>query len=261
MSPDARIDLGAHALRVRSEGDGAPCFVLLHGLVDRLEVWDRLAPELAKRGSVLRLDQRGHGESDAPPGPYTREDLAGDVIAVLDARGVERAVLVGHSMGGIVSMATALARPDRVQGLVLLGTAGHCNERTTRWYERIAAAGEADGLPGLARAIYGTGSMKRIVGDARGIAHVTRTLTSLHTDPLTPKLATISCPVLLVVGEEDPMGPRASERIAEALPDGAASLEVVSGCGHWIHVEAADRVLAVLDAWLASTGLRRGGDG
>ncbi len=76
---------------------------------------------------------------------------------------------------------------------------------------------------------------------------------SLHADPLTPKLATISCPVLLVVGENDPMGPRASELIAAALPGGAATLDVVPDAGHWIHVEAAERVLASLDGWLATT--------
>lgn len=250
---DERIDLGSHELRVRSEGDGAPVFVCLHGLVDRLEIWDRLAPGLAQRGSVVRVDQRGHGDSGAPTGPYTREDLAADVIGTLDARGIERAILVGHSMGGIVSMATALLHPDRIAGLVLLGTASHCNERTALWYERIAVAGEADGQSGLARAIYGKDSKKRVWGDAQGIAHVTRTLKSLHTDPLTPKLATISCPVLLVVGEKDPMGSRASELIADALPHGAATLEIIPACGHWIHVEAADRVLAALDGWLAST--------
>lgn len=253
MSPDERIDLGSHELRVRSQGEGAPAFVCLHGLVDRLEIWDPLAPGLAERGSLLRVDQRGHGSSGAPRGPYSREDLAGDVTGILDARNIERAILVGHSMGGIVSMATALLYPERIAGLVLLGTASHCNERTARWYERIAAAGEADGLAGLSRAIYGRDSKQQIEGDAQGICHVTRTLKTLHADPLTPKLATISCPVLLVVGENDPMGPRASELIAAALPGGAATLDVVPDAGHWIHVEAAERVLASLDGWLATT--------
>ena len=253
MSPDERIDLGSHELRVRSQGEGAPAFVCLHGLVDRLEIWDHLAPGLAERGSLLRVDQRGHGSSGAPRGPYSREDLAGDVTGILDARHIARAILVGHSMGGIVSMATALLYPERIAGLVLLGTASHCNERTARWYERIAAAGEADGLAGLSRAIYGRDSKQQIEGDAQGICHVTRTLKSLHADPLTPKLATITCPVLLVVGENDPMGPRASELIAAALPGGAATLDVVPDAGHWIHVEAAERVLASLDGWLATT--------
>jgi 3-oxoadipate enol-lactonase len=259
-----RLRVGKHNLRMVREGPDAPnggserTFVCLHGLVDRLEIWDRLAPGLAERGSLLRLDQRGHGGSDGPAGPYTREDLAQDVIAALDAVGVQRAILVGHSMGGIVSMAAALLDPERVAGLVLLGTASHCNEQTASWYERIAQAGEADSLEGIARAIYGKEAnndpdkdgRRRIEGDALGIAHVTRALKSLHTDPLTPKLKALSCPALLLVGSEDPMGPRASELIAHALPKGLATLQVLPGCGHWIHVEAADAVLEAIDGWL-----------
>lgn len=245
--------MGGHALRVASEGGGSPDFVCLHGLVDSLAIWKRLVPGLGARGRVLRIDQRGHGGSDAPPGPYRREDLAADVIAVLDALEIERAVLVGHSMGGIISMTTALAYPERVAGLVLLGTASQCSERVANWYERIAVAGETDGNDGLARTIYGADSRRRVEGDAQGIAWVTRTLKSLHLDPLTPKLAAITCPALLLVGSEDPMGPKASEIIAGALPD--ATLHVLPGLGHWTHVEAPDDLLAALDPWLARHGL------
>jgi 3-oxoadipate enol-lactonase len=259
MKSDEQVDVGGHALNVRSEGSGLPTFVCLHGLVDRLEVWDALAPGLAERGTVLRADQRGHGESGAPPGPYTREDLAADVVGLLDARGIDRAILVGHSMGGIVSMVAALLHPDRIAGLVLLGTASHCNEQTASWYERIAVAGEETGLDGIARAIYGKDSSETVEGDAGGIAHVTRTLKSLHTDPLTPKLKTLACPVLLVVGEEDPMGPRASELISHAVPAGTASLRVLPGQGHWIHVDAADAVLEAIDEWLPAVAHGDGG--
>jgi pimeloyl-ACP methyl ester carboxylesterase len=248
-----RVELARHALRFEGAGRGEPPLVLLHGLVDTLEIWSRIAEPLAARRRTIRVDQRGHGESSAPPGPYTREDLAADVVALLDDRGVSRAVLVGHSMGGIVAMTTALSYPERVAGLVLLGTASQCNERTAGWYERIALAGERDGCAGLARAIYGEKAKRRVVGDPQGIVHVTRTLKSLHPDPLTPRLAGIACPALLLVGEKDPMGPRASEIIAAALPDSLATLEVLPGLGHWLHVEAADAVVEALDRWLSRT--------
>jgi len=242
------VELGSHALCYDEAGRGDPPFACLHGLVDTLEIWDRLAPPLAERRRTIRFDQRGHGESRAPAGRCAREDMAGDLVRVLDALDVERAILVGHSMGGIVSMATALAHPDRVAGLVLLGTASQCNERTAQWYERIALAGERDGCEGLARAIYGEKSRKRVRGDAAGIAQVTRMLKTLHTDPLTPKLGAVTCRALLLVGESDPMGPRASQIIAASAPD--AELRVLPGCGHRIHVEAADAVLEAIDAWL-----------
>lgn len=243
-----RIDVGGHELRVESSAPGAPEFLCLHGLVDRLEIWKEIDGPLAERGTVARIDQRGHGESDAPPGPYHREDLAGDAIAVVRALGGEKTILVGHSMGGIVSMTAALAFPERIAGLVLIGTASQCNEKTAGWYERIAAAGERDGNDGLRRAIYGEKSRKQIRGDAQGIAHVTRTLKSLYDDPLTPKLPAISCPVLLVVGDKDPMGAKASSILAEKFAD--AELVTVPDCGHWVHVERPEVVVEAIDRFL-----------
>jgi len=250
MSGTHRFQAGAHTIGYEDTGSGDPPVVCLHGLVDDLSIWSRLVASLAGDHRVIRMDQRGHGGSGTPDGPYTREDLARDVVGLLDGLGIERAVLMGHSMGGIVAMTTALEHPDRIAGLVLIGTASQCTEKVARWYERIAVAGESDGLAGLARAIYGEKSTKRIVGDAHGIAHVTRTLESLHEDPLTPRLRRVGCPVLLLVGEKDPMGPKASEIIAAALPSGASDLRVLPGRGHWLHVEAPDAVVEMVRPWL-----------
>ncbi len=242
------IQVGGHRLRLEIAGNGSPTFLCLHGLVDRIEIWDQLADPLAERGRVARIDQRGHGGSEAPPGPYRREDLAADVSAVIRELGDPETVLVGHSMGGIVSMTTALAYPEQVAGLVLIGTASQCNEKIAGWYERIALAGEKDGNEGLVRAIYGEKSRKVILGDAQGIAEVTRTLKSLYDDPLTPKLPEIRCPVLLIVGDKDPMGPKASSIIAAQFPN--AELVTVEDCGHWVHVDEPDAVLEAIDHFL-----------
>jgi pimeloyl-ACP methyl ester carboxylesterase len=248
-STTQRIDVGGHALRVVRSGEGPIDLVCLHGLVDRIEIWDRIAGLLAERGRVALVDQRGHGESEAPPGPYRRQDMAADVSAVIHALGDRKTVLVGHSMGGIVSMATALEYPEQIAGLVLIGTASQCNEKTAGWYERIARAGEKDGIDGLRRAIYGDESRKEIHGDAQGIADVTRTLKSLYEDPLTPKLSAVGCPVLLIVGDKDPMGPKASSIIASQFPD--AELVTVPDCGHWVHVSKPDVVIDAIDRFLS----------
>ena len=250
----ARIALGGYSLRYADTGRGEPVFLCIHGLADTLEVWDEIAGPLAERGRVVRIDQRGHGESGAPAGPCTREDLARDALAVLDALAIPRAILIGHSVGGIVAMAAALAAPERVAGLVLIGTASRCSERTAAWYERIALAAEQRGGDGLVRAIYGEGSTRRVRGDAAAIAHVARMLTSLYRDPLTPQLAAITCPTLLLVGEKDLMGPKASQTIRDALPDGRAELFVMPGCGHWLQLDAPAAVIAALDRWSARVG-------
>jgi pimeloyl-ACP methyl ester carboxylesterase len=242
---ERRIDLGTHTLRVADLGAGERVFVCLHGLADTLDIWGALAAPLAERGRVVLVEQRAHGSSTAPRGPYRREDLAGDIVAVLDHFGIAGAVLVGHSMGGIVALTTALAAAERVSGLVLLGTASQCSERAAAWYEQIAQAAERDGLDGMARAIYGSTGTRRIAGDPAGLAQVTRCLASLFSDPLTPRLGAIRCPVALVVGDRDPMRPRASEIIRDRI-DGAI-LAVVANGGHWLHVDAPPRVLAAID--------------
>jgi pimeloyl-ACP methyl ester carboxylesterase len=250
MSDALLVSIGGHAINVLSRGEGDRHFTCLHGLVDTLGIWKRLAPALEVRGRVTRIDQRGHGASGAPLGPYSRAQLAADVVGVLDAEGIDQTILVGHSMGGIVAMETALAYPDRIAGLVLIGTTSECREKVAGWYERIALAGERDGNAGLARAIYGEKSNKQVIGDAQGIAHVTRMLKSLFDDPLTPKLGDIRCPALMTVGEKDPMGPKASEIVYDAMPDGRAELLRVPDKGHWLQLEAVEPVVAALDAWL-----------
>ena len=140
-------------------------------------------------------------------------------------------------------------------GLLLIGTTSECREKVAGWYERIAVAGETDGVAGLGRAIYGEKSKKQIAGDAQGIADVTRMLKSLHSDPLTPKLRDIRCPALMTVGENDPMGPRASEIVHAAMPAGQARLLRVPEKGHWLQLEAVEAVVPALDAWLDEFGL------
>jgi 3-oxoadipate enol-lactonase len=247
-----RVELGSHSLQVERSGAPPPDLVCLHGLADSLSIWRALAPGLATLAAVTLVDQRAHGGSTAPPGPYRREDLARDVIAVLDRLAIERAVLVGHSMGGIVAMTTALLAPERVAGLVLLGTASQVSERAAGWYRKIAEAAEQGGIDGLRRAIFGAGSAREIAGDAAGMAQITRCLASLHADPLTARLTALRCPALLLVGDEDPMGPAASEIIHRNLS--GSRLETMPG-GHWLHVEAADRVLVFIRHFLASAAL------
>jgi pimeloyl-ACP methyl ester carboxylesterase len=251
MSGARLISIGDHAINVLSHGEGRRHFTCLHGLVDTLDIWKRLSPELEVRGRVTRIDQRGHGHSGAPPGPYSRAQLAADVVGVLDSEGIDRTILVGHSMGGIVAMETALDYPERIAGLVLIGTTSECREKIAGWYERIALAAEREGNVGLGRAIYGENSSKEIAGDALGIAEMTRMLKSLYSDPLTPKLREIQCPSLLAVGEKDPMGPKASEIVHGAMPTGRSELLRIPDKGHWLQLEAVEPVVIALDEWLA----------
>jgi len=102
-------------------GRGAP-LLLIHGLGYARWGWEPVLPGLAERFDVILFDNRGIGESDAPPGPYTAAEMADDAIQVLDEAGVGRAHVVGTSLGGMVAQELALGHPDRVDRLVLACT-------------------------------------------------------------------------------------------------------------------------------------------
>ena len=107
-------------LACRESGEGPP-LVVLHGLFGSARNWQAIARRLAADWRVLALDLRNHGESpwDAT---MTYAAMAGDVLAFLDARGIERAAVLGHSMGGKVAMTLALSQPARVAALAVADT-------------------------------------------------------------------------------------------------------------------------------------------
>jgi 3-oxoadipate enol-lactonase len=104
-----------------SDGTRAPV-LLVHGLGYTRQGWGPLRSILARRYRVLSFDNRGIGESEIPPGPYSVEELAADAVHVLDEAGVERAHVIGASLGGFVAQVLAADRPERVDRLVLVGT-------------------------------------------------------------------------------------------------------------------------------------------
>lgn len=100
-----------------------PVVLLIHGYTDSSFSYSRVIPMLDKNYRILAIDQRGHGESDKPETGYEMRDFAADAAAFLEALGVKSATVVGHSMGSFVAMQTALDFPDKVDRLVLVGTA------------------------------------------------------------------------------------------------------------------------------------------
>lgn len=111
-------------LRYAYKGDpsGAPV-IMLHGIGDSWFSFSPVLPLMDKKYRVYSLDQRGHGDSDRPVGGYAMEQFAADVIAFMDAMQLKQATIVGHSMGSIVAQHVAVAAPERVSKLVLVGSA------------------------------------------------------------------------------------------------------------------------------------------
>jgi len=120
QAPDSYMTVNDIRLRYRESGTGEPV-VLLHGLGSDLQSWSGLGDSIATEYRVIALDQRGHGESDAPSAPaaYGRE-MGEDVVRLLDHLGVRRAHLVGHSMGAVVASYAAVRHPGRIATVSLL---------------------------------------------------------------------------------------------------------------------------------------------
>ena len=113
------VDANGLRFHVAEAGDGEP-LVLLHGWPQHWYMWRGVIPRLAQRYRVICPDLRGFGWSDAPSGGYEKETLAADVIAVMDALGLERVKLVGHDWGGYVGFLLGLFHPERIERFLAL---------------------------------------------------------------------------------------------------------------------------------------------
>lgn len=115
-----RISNGDVGLNVVVDGDdGAPPIVLLHGILSSARTWDWMVPRLVDRYRVVRLDFRGHGESDRTAGRYGMEHYVSDAVAACEQVAGAPCVIIGHSLGGAAAAGLAQTRPDLVRGVVL----------------------------------------------------------------------------------------------------------------------------------------------
>ena len=120
MPRDDWVSLGGLRVHYRDWGGQGQPVVLVHGLASTCHIWDLVAPILSHRFAVLALDQRGHGKSDSPESGYDFATVAGDLHKFIQALGIERPVLVGHSWGGSVAVEYAFRNPVVPQGLCLI---------------------------------------------------------------------------------------------------------------------------------------------
>jgi len=129
--------------------EGAPWVVFSNSLMTNLAMWDEQVEALRDSFRILRYDQRGHGGTDAPAGPYPFQQLVDDVVALLDGMQIKRTHFVGLSMGGMTAIALAEQHPDRLDRIV----ASDCGPASTpqsaqQWAERIAVV-RAGGMEAL----------------------------------------------------------------------------------------------------------------
>jgi len=211
--------------------------LLTHGYTGSARDWVKLVGPLSARHQVIPWDIRGHGERETPddPAQYSVELTLGDMAALLDRAGAARAVLLGHSMGGFLSLAFHLAHPERVAGLVLLDTGpGYRKDEARAGWNRMVEQ--------RARGFEAQGKV--------GLAHAARGILAQRDGRVIESLPSIRVPTLVIVGEKDETFLAGSRYMAEKIP--GAKLEVIAGAGHSPQETHAADVLSRLDAFLSS---------
>lgn len=245
-------------------GNGAP-LLLIHGLGYARWGWEPVLPELAEQFDVILFDNRGIGESDAPPGPYTVAEMAADAVQVLDEAGVARAHVVGTSLGGMIAQELALAYPERVDRLVLActtpgGQKAHPMPQVTvalmaeaatlepavalrRFVENALAPATVEAHPEIVEQI-----MAHRLATAQQPAAWAAQASAGATFDAYDRLGPLAAPTLVQHGDEDVVvDPRNADLLVELLPD--ARLERVPG-GHLFFWEAPEQFVSSVSGFL-----------
>jgi pimeloyl-ACP methyl ester carboxylesterase len=244
-------------VQLHSEVRGTgPAILLTHGFASSSHMFAATIEDLAADHTTITWDLRGHGRSDAPadPAEYSVAHCLADMAGLLDGAGVQRAVLLGHSLGGYLSLEFALALPERVAGLVLVDTGpGYRSDRgrdgwneMAEGYARELEAKGLDGLPGSAEL------RADVHRSAQGLALAAHGILRQSDGHVIDALPTISVPTLVVVGERDEPFLAGSRYMADKIR--GASLAVIEGAGHAPPVTHPAAFNGALRAFLARLG-------
>jgi 3-oxoadipate enol-lactonase len=239
---------------------GAPVLVLAHSLGTNLALWDPQLPALEERFRVLRYDARGHGRSQATPGPYTIERLARDVCELMHGLEIERAHFCGLSIGGLVGMWLGAHAPEKIGKLVLADTAARIGT-PERWDARIQDVlrnGTRHIAPDLIARWFTPAFRERapeVVAAAARMLEQTcadgyaACCAAIRDADLAPSLAAIRAPTLVIAGREDPATPPDEGRALARAIAGARFCELPAS--HLSNLEAPAEFNAELLRFLA----------
>jgi len=273
VTSERRIDIGALTLSVSEAGSGGRPLLLVHGYTGSRSDFEPVIDVLAERGwHVVAPDNRGHGHSDKPDAEddYSFPTFAADALALADALHWDTFVLLGHSMGGMIAQELVLAAPDRVRGLILMDTS-HTNvtidAELVKLGVQIAREQGLETLVALQRGLDDplvTAAHQRMCDTVPGYAELGEKNTLMcsaamyaamliqitDTHDRLDALATIACPTLVLVGEQDVPFIKPSRRMAETIP--GAQLKVLADAGHSPQFESPDEWFAAVLPFLDS---------
>jgi 3-oxoadipate enol-lactonase len=259
-----RLTVNGVGIRVEVTGEGHP-LLLVMGLGAGLDTWLAQRDVFAARYRVIAFDNRGAGASDCPDPPWTVADMAADAIGILDALGIERAHVLGVSMGGMIAQEMAIRHPERIGRLVVAVSFARPDpiRRTfllqRSWARMRGADPHAESVaslpwlltpallndpPRLATVLDVIGAMRFMEPQAYA-----RQIDAILEHTTLARLPEVRAPTLVLAAAEDVLTPvYLSEEIAAAIPD--AHLQVLPRGGHGVLIEYADDFNRAVLEWL-----------
>lgn len=252
-------------LRYAEQGDpNGPQIILLHGYTDSSFSYSRVLPSLNKKYHVYALDLRGHGDSERPASGYKLTDFAADVRAFMDQKGMKRATIVGHSMGSFIAQRLATLAPERVERLVLIGSATTLRNETVLDLQKAVNALE-DPVPVKfvrefqASTVYQPlpdEFMDRVVKESLKVpARVWRATIAGFFSYDRPQLDRIKAPTLILWGDKETIFLRPEQdSLVRTLAQ--AELKVYPETGHALHWERPEQFVKDLEDFIRSSEMR-----
>lgn len=244
-------------------GNGVP-LVFLNSLGSDMRIWDGVVAEFVGGRAVVCMDKRGHGLSDCPAAPYGMEELTDDVVGVLDHLGIEAAVIIGDSVGGMMALDFGMRYGGRTAGLVLCDTAAKIGTREY-WDERVENLRKGGIEPIADGVLERWFSPQFIEGEPAAYNGYRNMLTrtplegyigvceAIRDADLRGGAAEMETPTLVLCGAEDRATmPEVVRGLAELLPNGR--FELIEGAGHIPSIERPAAVVEAIGGYLVELG-------
>jgi pyruvate dehydrogenase E2 component (dihydrolipoamide acetyltransferase) len=251
-------------LHVVQQGEGEETVLLLHGFGGDAQNWRFIMADLAQAHAVVAMDLPGHGASTKSVGDGALDGFVSDVVALMSQLEIDRAHVVGHSLGGLIAAHFAAAHPDRVLSLTLVAPAGLGAPVNSEFLDGFVAASSRREVKAVLRALFATEDLvsrplieevlryKRLEGVPEALATIRDANFSDDVPTLAPDLGTLDIPVLVVWGAQDAV---ISSELAGAA-SASARLEIIPTAGHSPHVEEPGEVRRILSGFLGNLAER-----
>jgi 2-succinyl-6-hydroxy-2,4-cyclohexadiene-1-carboxylate synthase len=267
------IDVGSGLTIHVAECGGGPAVILLHGFTGSIETWSSFLPAFAARNQVIALDQPGHGRSSSPSDPrrYRLGRLSGDIATVLDAMEVDRAVLLGYSMGGRAALRFAVDHPDRIAGLVLESASPGIADEKQKLERRASDSSLADKIEtdGVEAFVDGWETLslwdsqrsvpqvardglrrQRLLNNRLGLANSLRGAGAAEDEYMVGAASAIKAPTLFIAGALDSKYVALAKTLQRSIA--GSRLEIIPNSGHATHLEQPQAFASAVTAFLGS---------